>query len=251
MNVKDYSRDELVRLASKHVQCMDSKCGRFIEESVRNVQYFKDGFDFSTLGKRDILCNFDLCGMDIVDTVLHYLLSSNCGSTAVLNPVHYNDFLRGGDSAEASLCHASYLHNVIRIFNEYTDNRINSGLFVPRVLFDTGTTPPVFCNVITSLNSKRLISYNILKDRLDFLLAIAADKGMNTVIIRACGDARDWIKACDSLLGITNNYQYEAKYAGIFDRVVISVPENTSSYKVVKGYLSGGVQNFGKVLKIR
>ena len=129
------------------------------------------------------------------------------GKTAILNFASYKNpggmFLKGSGAQEESLCHESFLYNVLREFDDsyYSWNRknLNRGMYTNRalytpdirfgdILFDviTCAAPNIgaaskYQSVTSEMNT------GILKDRMRFIKNIAEYNGVNTLILGAFG----------------------------------------------------------------
>ena len=117
-------------------------------------------------------------------------------------------FIQGSTAQEESLCHESILYNVLRRFNLdfYGENRllckrykdvnstyINRGLYSPDILF-IHDNEKFYCNVITvaAPNNRKHdipsdINYRVLYARIKFILDIAEDNNIKTIILGAFG----------------------------------------------------------------
>jgi uncharacterized protein (TIGR02452 family) len=131
------------------------------------------------------------------------------GRTALLNFASYKHpgggFMVGSRAQEESLCHESFLYNVLKEFDKtyYEQNRgdLNLGLYKDRALY----TPDVLfmknnelkkCDVITcaapnfSVACKRVTrgqNNTVLRDRVRFILEIAKIYHVDTFIVGAWG----------------------------------------------------------------
>lgn len=140
----------------------------------------------------------------------------NIGTVAVLNFASYKDpggmYMAGSSAQEESLCHASFLYEVLCAYNDdwYKYNRVNlnkalyrnRALYSPNVLFErqSSTVQPSrmiagvitcaapnwsaaskYCNVPQSVNDATMLS------RIRFVLNIAAYHRVDTLILGAYG----------------------------------------------------------------
>lgn len=144
---------------------------------------------------------------DSVSSVFKY----HEGKTAVLNFASYRHaggmFIEGSQAQEECLCHESILYNVLRQYQSYYDwneqNR-NRSLYLDRaiysedVLFLRKMMKPIKADVITCAcpNKKAAQKYagvsdgwnsRVLDERIRFLLDIAAERGVDTLILGAFG----------------------------------------------------------------
>lgn len=193
-----------------------------------------------------------LVPMDSVSAIHKY----KEGKTAVLNFASYKNpgggFIRGMMAQEESLCHHSYLYNVLKAFSSYyawNGNNLNSGfytnraLYTPSVLFDETTR----CDVITCAapNASRMIRYKTgeeeknkveLIKRILFVLNIAAAEKVDTLILGAygCGVFKQNPEDVARLF----KYYLENNFAGCFNKVIFAIPDESGvNYQVFKEHL--------------
>lgn len=184
---------------------------------------------------------------------------------AVLNFASYThpggQFLNGSSAQEESLCHESTLYNVLSEFNQYyLDNRntrnnfmyTNRAIYSPDIIFMRNEWA-VPCSVITcaspNIAGNRKFSQvkvsnseneTILRDRCEFILSIARDQEVKTLILGAFGCGvfgQDPEKVatyfCELLSGEYKNY---FEYV-IFAIPVMANPENYNAFeKVLRQY---------------
>lgn len=144
-----------------------------------------------------------VCALDSVVAAKSY----KSGKTAILNFASYKNpggnFYGGSSAQEESLCHESFLYNVLKSFEKtyYEPNRnnLNKGLYTnkaiysPDVFFGEDKFDVITCaapnigvgrkyqNVSDAQNSK------ILDSRIKFILDIAAENKVDTLILGAFG----------------------------------------------------------------
>lgn len=139
------------------------------------------------------------------------IFSQCSGKTAVLNFASYKNpggkFIEGSCAQEECLCHESFLYNVLKEFvieyYDWNDQHKNKALYLNRALY----TPDVIfskdgktqtCDVITcaapnksaaqkyqSVTNKE--NLQVLKSRIKFIMKIAADRNVDTLILGAFG----------------------------------------------------------------
>lgn len=139
------------------------------------------------------------------------IVDEHHGKTAVLNFASYKNpggmFLKGSCAQEESLCHESFLYNVLRRFeqayyvpNNNTKNRAmytNKALYSPDIVFyhDNHAVP---CDVITCAapnfsagakyaNVTPEFNSRCLRSRIQFVLDVAACNHVDTLILGAFG----------------------------------------------------------------
>lgn len=183
-------------------------------------------------------CNLNVMDKDSVSALFSY---AN-GKTAILNFASYKNaggkFLQGSRAQEECLCHESTLYNVLSKFDDgyYRTNRaalnnglyLNQALYTPEVVFVHGDSLSFglrkrYCDVITcAAPNKSAASYRFsgeelakrnteaLKSRIEFVLNIAEDNRVDTLILGAYGCGvfgqdptevaeifQDCLKSCD------------------------------------------------------
>lgn len=133
------------------------------------------------------------------------------GKTAVLNFASYKNpggkFLDGSMAQEESLCHCSTLYPVLSYNNEYYDynrSKLNKGLYTSAALYSEDIVfmsdglVDVKCDVITCAapnysvirrygNATKQENTQCLKNRIEFVLSVAAANNVDTLILGAWG----------------------------------------------------------------
>ena len=160
-------------------------------------------------------CKLAIRKIDIVkDDVIHYIFSNDIGEhAAVLNFSSYmtpgGGFLNGAIAQEESLCHFSYLYNVLKgntSYYDYNRNHLNLGFYETRALY----TPDIrfidisgskFIDVIScaapNLTAYAMMTENImdpenynhieLVSRIELIMKIASIHKIDTLILGAWG----------------------------------------------------------------
>lgn len=185
--------------------------------------------------------------------------NEHIGKTAILNFSSYKEpgglFLAGSKAQEECLCHASFLYNVLRRFDDtfYEENRKdlnkalyrNKALYSPNIIFFDKDNKEHWCDVITcaSPNKKAAqkycnvsdeTNYKVLNDRIDFIYKVAAAEKVDTLILGSygCGVFGQNIQEVAELF-ISNLKKYsfkkvvfaviETSHKGIFDETIKKV----------------------------
>lgn len=210
------------------------------------------------VGKYDTV--IDTVPMTTVEAINKY---SGNGKIAALNFASYKEpggmFLSGSSAQEESLCHESNLYNILEAFKvryyEWNIRHKNKALYFNRALYTpdvrfTGslsecndsdavirvnyyklcdiitcaapnyTAARRYCNVGTEENKKACV------DRIDFVLSIAAQNNVETLILGAfgCGvfgqDAR--------LIALIFKELLQNKFSGVFKEVIFAIPESNN-----------------------
>lgn len=180
-----------------------------------------------------------------IDSVGAIFDNQNIGKTAVLNFASYKNpggkFLEGSRAQEESLCHNSYLFNVLNKFSDYyawNNEHKNNGLYLnraiysPNVLFFSGDKKKS-CDVITCAAPNRFRhtkatkeeNTEALNERIRFILNIAADNKVDNLILGAfgCGvfnqDATEVAQIFLSYLMTTRK---------LFNTVIFAIPKSNN-----------------------
>ncbi len=189
--------------AAAHVKEMEERFGDKIKDSIeRSVIYGGSGKAPKKSGeKRDT--EYIVLNIDSTDAVLKY---PGC---AMLNFASYRHagggFITGAWAQEEAICHDSTLYNVLCEFESfYAENEktLNNSLYTDRAIF----SPEVIferngksaeCSVITcaapNMSAARgrgvteAQNETALKQRVDFVISIAEEQGIETVVLGAWG----------------------------------------------------------------
>lgn len=198
-----YSRKlELSKKAIQHNALMKASYKQEIENSIKATVIYNT--DFKLDKEFDSLPEVQVVDIDSVSAVKDY----SFGKTAVLNFASYKNpggqFLGGSSAQEEALCHASYLYNVLKAFDEtfYEWNRehknkalyLNRGLYSPNIMFNDR----YMCDVITVPAPNKSVMYKYggftaeenskaLEERIKFVYDISASQGVDTLILGAFG----------------------------------------------------------------
>ena len=238
-NTKRYypNKEERAKLAQNHTKEMEDLYKDEIEDCIDETLAYNVNSKF--IEKR--LNNKQIIIVDEIDSVGAIFKYSNVNEiTAVLNFASYNNpggnFINGSKAQEECLCHESYLYNVLKgrigyyKINHKNKNRslyTDRALYSPNVRF-TKECKDVFCDVITCAAPNKTAAqkyYNVsdeensevLKERIEFVLKIAQDNGVDNLILGAYG-------------------------CGVFGQDPLEVA------KIFKEFLSGKYKCFNKVI---
>lgn len=245
--------------AYTHTNEMDTKYWREISNCLSGTSVYSPTFGIHSQPREadNPVPEMILEPIDSVSAILKYTE----GQTAVLNFASFKNpgggFLKGSSAQEESLCHESFLYNILRKEIEYYawnnahknyclyDNR---ALYSPNVIFERGNVSAT-CAVITCAapNYGTIQKYNYpitskqneeaLQSRIKFILDIAEQQKNETLILGAFGCGvfgqnptfvaktfKDYI--------LQNNYH--------FKKVIFAVPsglhpENYNAFKAIIG----------------
>ena len=201
------NRRERSRRAVQHTELMECRFSREIHKASQATKIYSPSFQYEP---QETIQN-SLCGVENTDSVSAVFTHTSAdGKTAVLNFASYKNpggaFIDGSKAQEECLCHESFLYNVLKRKKSYYEwnnankNKAlytNMALYSPDILFirDGETT---LCDVITCAapnytaakeycNVSEEENTQVLKDRIRFVLDIAADNQVDTLILGAYG----------------------------------------------------------------
>lgn len=226
-----------------------------IKRAVESSQIYDNNSQFDIPEKVELM-PIDLVAMGSTEAIYEYAKEEK-GTIAVLNFASYKNpgggFLSGSRAQEECLCHESYLYNVLAQFPDYytwNNDHKNHCLYENRAIYSkeigfehNGTI--TFCDVITcaapNISPSRKYGYGIseaensaaLDSRIKFVLSIAADQKVDTLILGAFGCG---VFGQDA----TEVAQIFRKYLStdfkVFKRVVFAIPTNVHSENYTKFY---------------
>ena len=208
-NTKKYwvNKEERAGLALAHTKEMEDLYKNEIEDCINETEVYNANSKFieKRLNDKQIIIVDEI---DSVGAVFKYVNINEI--TAVLNFASYNNpggnFINGSKAQEECLCHESYLYNVLKQhMGYYKINRKNKNkclytdraLYSPNVRFIRGDKD-VFCDVITCAAPNKTAAQKycnisdeenskVLKERIEFILKIAQDNGVDNLILGAYG----------------------------------------------------------------
>ena len=238
-NSKRYypNKEERAKLAQNHTKEMEDLYKDEIKDCIDETLVYNANSKF--IEKR--LNNKQIIIVDEIDSVGAVFKYVNINEiTAVLNFASYNNpggnFINGSKAQEECLCYESYLYNVLKgrigyyKINHKNKNRslyTDRALYSPNVRF-TKECKDVFCDVITCAAPNKTAAQKycnvsdeenseVLKERIEFVLKIAQDNGVDNLILGAYG-------------------------CGVFGQDPLEVA------KIFKEFLSGKYKCFNKVI---
>ena len=252
--IKDYweNRETSAEHAKQHTREMSNKYWPEINYSVENTTVY---------GPRDIITRpIKTKNTEIIVEALDTVSAGEkyrSGKTALLNFASYKEpggrFIDGSKAQEECLCHASFLYNVLVQFQDtyyaWNNENKNRGLYLNRALYSPAVAfnDKYVCDVITCaapnkyaaqkyMNVPDAENLRALKSRIDFLLMVAHDQDVKTLILGAYGCGVFGQNPYE-VAGIFKEL-LETKYTG-FDRVVFGIPEgrdgNLAAFEKVFG----------------
>lgn len=255
------NRKERQEHAELHTMLMEQHYKEEIEKSVAKSVIYNPWSVNHMIEETPRVMEVSLVNEGSVDAIMRLAHDD----MAVLNFASYThpggQFLNGSSAQEESLCHESTLYNVLSEFQQYyLDNHntrhnfmyTNRAIYSPDVIFMrdewavpcgviTCASPNIagnrkFCQVKVSNSENQAV----LRDRCEFILAIAKDQGIKTLILGAfgCGvfgqdPERVATYFCELLSG---EYQDCFEYV-VFAIPIMANPENYNAFeKVLKQY---------------
>ena len=244
------NKEKRAEKAREHTQLMEYYYGDEIKDVVEfDTKEYNDGFEINHPTFTSEHTEFILEDTDSVSAILKYIPEfdeKHLYYTAVLNFASYKNpggmFLNGSKAQEECLCHESFLYNVLsqkQDFYEWNSRHKNKALYLDRGLyslnirFDRDNLFSCLCDVITCAapNKSAAQKYQnvsdeentkALRSRIKFVLDIAKDNYVDTLILGAygCGvfgqDAREVASIFKEYLSTTHI---------CFDKVVFAIPK--------------------------
>lgn len=260
--IKEYwtGKEKRAEQARKHTEQMETKYHKEIQESVRDTIYYLPEYECTKAIIKENTPRTIVDDVDSVSAIFQYKKQNPNGKLAVLNFSSYKNpggmFINGSKAQEECLCHESFLYNVLsqkQDFYEWNKKHKNKalyldrGLYSPNIRFERGNLFSCLCDVITCAapNKSAAQKYQnvsdeentkVLKSRIKFVLDMAKDNNIDTLILGAygCGvfgqDAREVANIFKEYLGTTHI---------CFDKVVFAIPKgrdgNLDAFKEVFG----------------
>ena len=257
MNIQYYwggDRNNRRLYAQSHTKEMEEK---WIKEIIQSCEETKEYFPDTVFNKMKELEHIQvfLCPENSVEAIFNHA----AGRTAVLNFASYKEpggkFIDGSRAQEECLCAESYLYNVLKRFQHYYDWNKNKhldlamyrnrALYTPNIVF-FHDNQSMCCDVITcaapNITPSRKYGWGITKEknsevldsRIKFVLDVAEDNQVDTLILGAfgCGvfgqDAEEVAKIFIKYL----------KAHKVFKKIIFAIPqdihcENYNKFKKV------------------
>lgn len=205
------NREKRKERAIAHTRNMENLCPQQIEDCIKNTVTY--GINGKTPTQPDVkevpsfTCNVEVDGLDSVAS----LFAHKSDKTAVLNFASYKNpggmFIEGSSAQEESLCHASFLYNVLKEKEDYYKwNKIhkNRALYTNRALYSQNVTffsddgrytnaDVITCAAPNYAAAEKYMSVlkedneNVLYERIKFVLDVAEDNNVDTLILGAFG----------------------------------------------------------------
>lgn len=259
-HIREYwiNKESRAEKALEHTEEMEEKYFDDIAKSFLNTKVYS----FSCQSCDEIVENSDMKiiidDIDSVGAVMKY----GGNDTAVLNFSSYKNpggmFLKGSIAQEESLCHESFLYNVLRQFigfykwnNEHKNKALylDRGLYSPNILFFRNDSKQevsvITCAAPNKSAAQKYMGVSdeentaLLYSRIKFVLDIARANNVKTLILGAYGCGVFGQNAIE--VAHAFKYYLESDYK-CFDTVVFAIPDgknrNLLNFKsVFKEYL--------------
>lgn len=245
------NKEERAKTALSHTLQMQNKYGEKIAKVIsKSIIYSPDKVFLPIKEKYDNI-DISLVSEDSVSAIFNY----SEGKTAVLNFASYKNpgggFMAGSSAQEESLCHESFLYNVLRSFvfyykqNTFNLNRslyTNRAIYSPGVIFEKDNKA-LECDVITcaapNITVSQKYTNNVSKEeniatldsRIKFILDIAAENKVDTLILGAFGCGvfgQDAETVCKIFL------KYLTSSHRCFKKIIFAIPTNIHSENAEK-----------------
>ena len=239
------NKEELKKRANQWTNYMENNYKVDIDNSVQNTIIYPLGFELDDINPRFEWTDFIFLKMDSVSAIFE--VSNTNDKVCVLNFASYKNpggkFMEGSSAQEESLCHESFLYNVLRRFDKeyYLPNKkdVNDSLYRDNLLYSkfilffkpTLITP---CDVITCAapNKTAAVKYHGISEdvvnehmmsRLNHVLQAAYDQKVDTLILGAygCGVFGNNPKDVANMMYILLN----STYKNCFKKVIFAIPE--------------------------
>lgn len=244
--------------AVEHTKEMDAKYGAEIDACIDGTKlYNPESFDNAkalSVSVQNMQCTF----MD-TDSVSAILKKAGEGKTAILNFASYKNpggmFIEGGKAQEECLCHESFLYNVLVQNNTYYAWYLNRALYSPDVIFERDNKA-VKCDVITCAapNYAAAAKYCdvtpkqnsvVLDSRIKFVLDIARDNHVDTLILGAYG-AGVFGQSAREVGKIFSKYLKEDEYHCFKEVVFAVIPGGDNMSQLKLGVYEGAKVDMSK-----
>lgn len=245
------NKNQRANKAREHTKKMQIYYEKPIRDSVSGTKIYDDN-SFASDCENNVPDTEPKIIVEPIDSVAAVMKYGNPGA-AVLNFSSYKNpggmFINGSRAQEECLCHESFLYNVLREFQTefYTWNcmhknkalYLNRGLFSPCIRFVRGNDL-VECGVITCAAPNKSVAQRYqnvsdaentkaLRSRIKFVLDIAKDNNIHTLILGAYGCGVFGQDAAE-VAGIFKEYLTTTHKC--FPVVVFAVPEDKNgNYK--------------------
>ena len=242
------NKEQRAQEARDHTEYMEQEFHDEIIDCIEESSVYSHcDSPFSNFNNRKKEAEIILIDKDSVSAIFDYPSDMN-NKSMVLNFASYKNpggmFIQGSSAQEESLCHESYLYNVLKEFDSsfyaYNRQNKNKALYTNRAIYSEYIRfirdTDVFCDVLTCAapnktaaqkycNVSDRLNYSILKERIRFVIAVAALNKPDTLIVGAYG------------CGVSGQNPFEVakifkdifdEYPRMFNRIVFAIPNRNS-----------------------
>lgn len=243
-----------IKTAKWHAELMEEVCSEQIKFSANNTLVYTGKVDPIFKEDSDIrVCYID--NATTTDAIYKYCPRNKTGGKkiCILNFASYKvpggGFLKGSMAQEESICHDSTLYNVLvrqKDYYAYNNKHLNYALYTNRALYSPQIYFPAFdiyCDVITcaapNLTACKRFNPDIakkensrlLKERIKFILDIAAENKVDTLILGAfgCGVFGQNIEEVINIF-----WDYLISGYRCFSEIIFAIPEDEQTHKYSK-----------------
>ena len=256
MDISYYWKNKKGRaeLAAIHTKEMEKQFSDEIKTAIQNSVIYSVDSEFTPIEIASSENN--MTAMIVAEDSVEAIMNYSQGKTAVLNFASYKEpgggFMAGSRAQEESLCHESFLYNVLRQFQYYYDwnNQhknlglyLNRAIYAPNVRFERNGQVE-YCDVITCAapnysvgkkygNVDSATNSKYLDSRIKFVLNIAAEQGVDTIILGAFGCGVFSQNATEVMEIFKKYLSTEFK---CFDKVIFAIPNDVHSENYTKAY---------------
>lgn len=211
--IKEYwiDKEKRAEQARKHTEQIEYMYHKEIRKSVRDTIYYYPAFECLKTITKENATQIIVNDIDSVSAIFQYKKQNPDDKLAVLNFSSYKNpggmFIKGSKAQEECLCHESFLYNVLsqkQDFYEWNSKHknkalyLNRALYSPNIRFERDNLFSCLCDVITCAapNKSAAQKYQnvsdeenteVLKSRIKFVLDIAKDNHVDTLILGAYG----------------------------------------------------------------
>lgn len=248
------NRQDRINHAVSHTKEMEKRFPNEIATAVEKTKIYNEDYIFNDFPNAKETVRVKLLAQDSVQAAFNEAE----GKTCILNFASFKNpggmFLTGSRAQEECLCHESFLYNVLKEFDDsyYANNRgkvnrglyYNRALYTPDVIFEKNSVSGNF-DIITcaapnlgptlryDLGVSKEENSKVLESRIKFILDIAAENRVDTLILGAfgCGVFKQDASEVASIFikYISNSHNY-------FKKVIFAVPSNVHSENFDKFY---------------
>lgn len=239
-------KNERAKIAVAHTEDMKKRFGNEIKWSIANSHTYGPGAVKNVPAASDRNTEIILAACGSVEGIMKGYVEGE--KIAVLNFASYRNpggmFLAGSRAQEECLCHESFLYNVLEQFPDYyawNEGHKNRALYTDRAIYSPmvafehdSVMVPVDVITCAAPNLSWAIRYNnedakrdnvgILRNRIKFVLDIAAVEGVDTLVLGAFGCGVFKQDATE----VANNFIdfLETTHKGVFKKVIFAIPQD-------------------------